>query len=603
MRKGSNNNETVSFFKETIYSCFSKHFYVVPDYQREYVWDTNKDDSPVDQLIVDIKEAFENSSAKEYFMGSIVVCKRRNKYQIVDGQQRLTTFYIFLCAFYHVFKECDVDTESIQRMLYSISVDDIKEFHLELQYKEASGFLTNLYKNDNASELCDDDLLEQRESIKRMYNAYQKIYIELKKLSEDIDKLKEFKRYFTNKIVFVQIETKIQSDALRIFETINQRGVVLNSMDLLKNMLFINVKGTEFDRLNTEWKSLIDKLNGISEKPLRFLRYYLMATYDISDRKGRIIREDDIYEWIRDNNAKCNYKEQPFEFVQGLNTGADKYIEFLNPTNELNGNSHLKNIALMGGKTYRLHLMLMLAASNMNGEALVYFKEVLESIIYYILVAGISTNRVEPLFASWSNYLRQIKTTNQLNEFVSTQVAYKFNEWKEKYDSSFKTLGLSNAPKYRVKYILARINRYLEAYTHTAADYSTNVEHYTEQEYEIEHIMPLTCDDVSQYELSDGEFKEYVNRLGNLTILEKSRNAQIKNNSFAEKSEVYKDSQIYLTKTIVTINDFGVNTATNRVNRLLKKWNKWNGESICQRQLELYELANKVWNLDSLVEA
>lgn len=73
-------------------------FYVVPDYQREYVWETDQ----VEQLLGDIFGELgsrDAASAPEYFIGSIVVCPGDGGVlELIDGQQRMTTLYVSLCA-------------------------------------------------------------------------------------------------------------------------------------------------------------------------------------------------------------------------------------------------------------------------------------------------------------------------------------------------------------------------------------------------------------------------------------------------------------------------------------------------------------------------
>ena len=64
-----------------------KSFYIVPDYQREYVWQA---DQQVDQLLNDVYDAFEDDPTKEYFLGSTVVFDNGSKNELIDGQQRLT---------------------------------------------------------------------------------------------------------------------------------------------------------------------------------------------------------------------------------------------------------------------------------------------------------------------------------------------------------------------------------------------------------------------------------------------------------------------------------------------------------------------------------
>ena len=73
-----------------------KDFYVVPSFQREYVWEGEQ----VEQLLQDIYDEFsENGQGSEYFIGSFVVCPGEDGvYELIDGQQRMTTAYLFLCA-------------------------------------------------------------------------------------------------------------------------------------------------------------------------------------------------------------------------------------------------------------------------------------------------------------------------------------------------------------------------------------------------------------------------------------------------------------------------------------------------------------------------
>lgn len=83
--------------KFTIDEAFRECFYVVPDYQREYVWT----DKQITQLLEDIDEQMDSSSS-EYFIGTILVSPRdgeKGHYDVIDGQQRLTTTFLILCAF------------------------------------------------------------------------------------------------------------------------------------------------------------------------------------------------------------------------------------------------------------------------------------------------------------------------------------------------------------------------------------------------------------------------------------------------------------------------------------------------------------------------
>jgi hypothetical protein len=82
--------------KYAIEEAFRECFYVVPDYQREYVW-TEKE---VQQLLQDIDEEFDVTDRREYFIGTVLVSPtaQKNHFEVIDGQQRLTTFFLLLCA-------------------------------------------------------------------------------------------------------------------------------------------------------------------------------------------------------------------------------------------------------------------------------------------------------------------------------------------------------------------------------------------------------------------------------------------------------------------------------------------------------------------------
>ncbi|PHM05887.1 hypothetical protein CK516_37650 [Nostoc sp. 'Peltigera malacea cyanobiont' DB3992] len=84
------------------------------------------------------------------------------------------------------------------------------------------------------------------------------------------------------------------SHALKVFATINNRGVGLDAVDLLKNLMFIQIKDKDFEKLKSKWKEMLKILYKSNENPIRFLRYFIISKYD-SER----IREDKIYEMVR----------------------------------------------------------------------------------------------------------------------------------------------------------------------------------------------------------------------------------------------------------------------------------------------------------------
>ena len=346
----------IKYNDHSISSAFKDH-YIVPDYQREYVWT----DEQVEQLMADLLDAYNTDNKKAYFLGTIVTYDSGSQFELIDGQQRLTTFFVLLCAIKKFYVNCGEQTSVIENLIYSPTMnsegDVINLYHLQLQYEDAGNCLELIEKG-----LERPNYLTQ--SGERLFDAFKTIQDFLSERFPDIASLKKFVVFLLNKTSFIRIETYDISDALKIFETINQRGKGLDPMDLLKNMVFRQVDRSKFKELNMNWKSITRSLEKIDEKPLRFLRYFIMANYDTSSEKDGILREDQIYTWLSNNNAQCHYEEAPFQFVQKMAQNVELYVKCRMPDDKSEGNVHLKNIPLLAGKSYKLHLKLYYSTTS-----------------------------------------------------------------------------------------------------------------------------------------------------------------------------------------------------------------------------------------------
>ncbi|WP_205728268.1 DUF262 domain-containing protein [Fictibacillus enclensis] len=320
-------------YKYTIEEAFRECFFIIPDYQREYVWT----DKEVHQLLEDINIDMDSSSAREYFIGTVLVSpiKTKNHYEIIDGQQRLTTFFLLLCALKNLF-ENEPQEQAVSGLVstsYTNSEGDtISSLKLEPGYENASEVMKKLVELNADPEATRVAIqtagIKSFGSLEKLLNAYDTIYRYLKDNYVNKAKLKKYWGYLANNVIFIQISTDVSS-ALKIFKTINERGVGLNPMDLLKNLLFTHIQSDEFTKLKDEWKKISNPLEQHKEKPLRFLRYFLMANYKIqNDRRDSIVRE--IYDWFmsKKNAELCDYDKKPFEFVRKINRNVERFIDY-----------------------------------------------------------------------------------------------------------------------------------------------------------------------------------------------------------------------------------------------------------------------------------
>lgn len=115
---------------------------------------------------------------------------------------------------------------------------------------------------------------------------------------------------------------------------------------------------------------------------------------------------------------------------------------------------------------------------------------------------------------------------------------------------------------------------------------------------EIEHILPQKpTDEIKSSFDKPSEIKNYIKRLGNLALLERSINGAISNKPFEIKKDSYPKSKFLLTRAITKQVSVGVNTAIDRAVKDLKSFEEWNSKSIEERQEMLTQLAKKVWDM------
>ncbi|MGR3812410.1 DUF262 domain-containing protein [Jiulongibacter sp. NS-SX5] len=591
------NNIQIQFDYLDLEKCF-KNFYVVPDYQREYVWEERQ----VTQLLSDVFEEFDNNHNKEYFIGSTVVFKDNNGcYELIDGQQRTTTLFLIICAIKAIYKEWNLDTDTLDRMIKDKTVnslgDSIDKFKLELQYKDSSNILTVISSlGDRPANL--------KGSADRLFNAYENIIAFLTQnfKKEKSDQLKKFFVYLYRKLKFIQIETPEINDALKIFETINERGIGLNPMDLLKNLIFRQVERDEFTKLNHRWQQLVKILDKNKEKPLRFLRYFIMANYNVNSPKGdEILREDEIYKWITkpENARQCNYEKEPFEFVELLIENASIFVKYFKGEDHDGQNIYLNNIRKLGGGSFRQHLILLLAGRRLPKPLFDHLAKQIETLIFYYFITREPTKEFERNFSKWAKDLIEIKTAEELDQFIKEKIEPEVNEKRNSYRSSFLELNQHSVQQYRMRYILAKIAQYIDQ-QRLGSYKPQNLDGYITKGIEVEHILPFTPENGLREKIGK-EYDEVKIKLGNLTLLEKSINASIGNSDFYDhKMGEYAKSTIYLTKSISVLENVGTNTAITRINQRLKSFDEWNQLTINERQEMLFELSKSIWEVDYL---
>ena len=602
--------------KYSIEEAFRECFYIVPDYQREYVWS----DKEVHQLLEDIGEQIYAGATREYFIGTVLVSptNQKNHYEVIDGQQRLTTFFLMLCVLKHLFKG-KPQHQMISGLISISYVDNDGEVctarKLEPRYENADEVMAKLVELDAEPQtvraVIQSAGITSFGSLENLVNAYSTLYFYLKDNYNDMAKLKRYWGYLANNVVFIQISTDVSS-ALKIFETINERGVGLNPMDLLKNLLFTQVKQEQFTQLKDEWKKITKPLEKGKEKPLRFLRYFLMANYVIkNERRDAVVREDEIYDWFvtKDNAALCDYTGKPFEFVRKVIRNVEHYLAFANGMgNDGKPSLAMDSLKQLAGGAFSLHYILLMAAANLPKPLFDHFVAQLESFLFYYIFTKTPTKELERSFSQWADELRVIADTTdlekqkeQLNVFIIEHFEKSMANKSQELTDALRRLTLYSMQQYRIRYLLARLTQHVEM-AFKGLKTRGNLEPFSK--LEIEHILPNNPKPELRFaweaENPNSVYDDYKNRLGNLTLLEKPLNIVAGNDFYKMKQVEYGKSGNYLTRSLVALADVGSNTSISRINEKLKAFSEWNIETVEQRHEQLIALVQDVWKVQQV---
>ena len=192
-----------------ITTLFTENEYVIPIYQRNYAWG----ESQVNQLIQDIWDSKKNST--DYYLGTLIIFSNRpdNKFETIDGQQRLTTLSILL---------------SVLKNEHSYNIDNIKNVNLNFDSrKKSTDTLKVLFENKdrNRKGLNSNILI-----------AYDNINKKIKELIDDSNKseFNEFCTFLFKKVKILQVAVPNDTDLNHYFEIMNNRGEQLEKHEILK---------------------------------------------------------------------------------------------------------------------------------------------------------------------------------------------------------------------------------------------------------------------------------------------------------------------------------------------------------------------------------
>jgi len=547
---------TIDFEIKGIGNLIKEKKLFVPPYQRSFAWQ----ELQVSQLFEDIEN---NISEEEYFLGTIVLSKKEdNKLEIIDGQQRIATIVIF----FSVLKDFLDDEKAKQK----IQSDYLSEYDIR-EKENIPKLVLNLEDKEFFKKFVidsDHNYIGTKESHKRIKNAFNIAEKKIKKLldknNNDINILYDWESFIKEKLKVVVIIVPNDANAFTIFETLNDRGLELAQIDLLKNYLYSKAGSRRVEEAQNSWLELITKIEDES-LTLTYIKHYWASL------NGFIrVKNKELYNEIKN---KKRTSTEVIAFINNLKNDVDIYKAILNH-NALFWNDYdnkckeyIETLNYFGLEQYRPLLMSILRKFSKD-EITKSLKLILSWLVRNLITGSLGGGTLEQTYASKAKEVSDgnIKNTRELKEALKKLVPND-NEFKEKFE-------IATVSKHKLaRYYLSAIENYKRGGENPELLVNTNPD-----SVNLEHILPEKPED-NWPNFTEEDVRTYVKRIGNLTLMKTKENNEFKSSPFDVKKEKYRESELWITNS-------------------LADYNEWNVENIQQRQKDLSKLAIKTWSIE-----
>jgi Protein of unknown function DUF262/Protein of unknown function (DUF1524) len=618
--------------KQNINTLFSTTNYYIDFYQREYKWTGTE----VKTLIDDIFYHFDQSYAKHsdldpseknitakyswYYLNTYITNKTEGKLFVVDGQQRLTTLTLMLIALNHMcgpenFNSPDL-SDWLKEKIAGVGVGGKRKFWMA--HEKRDPLMRALFEGKSPSE----NMLEDGITAKHMIDNYALIQKELSARISSRHKLDTFIYYFLGMVVIINLEVA-QTDVPMVFEVINDRGIRLQSYEILKGKLLGEIDKDEVDEYADIWEGSVHDLETRGESEVdTFFRTYLRAQFSDLRKQGQVFDGpyhrtifdpicDEFLQLKNNPQAVKSFLKGPFQFYANLFLKLRELGEDFDSA--IPQCYYLSQLNRMDG-----HIMLALAACTvddseedrkLNSVAKAFDR----AYVVLQLNRAYDSNRFQELLYTINPLLRNC-SADEIESRIDTKVLDEINVRRNTNVNTllsygqFKQVGYGDYNATFLRYFLARI----EAFIVAGLGYGLQDSLYNYVRgigkgngYHVEHILARNDESRQLFEDGSGPLEEAIfenerNRFGGLLLLKGLDNRSSNKEGYAKKLKTYTGSAPYLAQTLVP--DFY------KSNSGMKKFIETSGlafapapqftrETLEQRSELLFELTKRIWNI------
>jgi hypothetical protein len=538
-------------------------FYRVPANQRDFAWTLEE----IDVLWEDVTSALEDDR-NEYFLGAIVLsqCDDEKLREIVDGQQRLAALSMMFAALVSEWKESKDDKRALGVFRDYLGTEDRRTADVlpKLRLNELNDpvFQSLVLKSESVAASTRKGWRHSNKLLEAAFiQIKEKLKLWLTKFDNTEAALIDLEEFLSNKTNLIIIEVGDESDAFVIFETLNDRGLELAVSDLVKNYLF-SLAGNHLESFKRTWTE-VSLLVG-SETLTSFLRHYWLSQHSL-------VRERELYRTLRSNVKSATTGRQ---FMERIRKVADYYAALMNPEHAYwsdfpaETRQYLDALLLFKVTQFRPVMLAAMEIQDPN-EVSKLLKMLMVISFRYTVVSALGTGNLEKVYTDTALAIRKGQAKGLKSIFGLLKPAYVDDS---KFEDDFATKAFTKAGVTR--YALAQLNDLIESDPEKMVAESSG-------RITLEHVLPRNPgrDWVGAIP-KDEDAEDYINLIGNLTLLEKGRNRGIAAANFNEKkSKAFGQSTLALNKQIVG-------------------FSSWTSKEIRARSQSLAKSAKQIWRVD-----
>ncbi|WP_181232838.1 DUF262 domain-containing protein [Helicobacter pylori] len=559
-----------------------KLYYQIPIYQRPYQWTEENCEKLLDDLFFN----YEDDRESDYFCGSLVLIaisedSKVKTYDVVDGQQRLSTFILLAKVLATLYSErLDPEYQEFLQASWSDRHENKKkkkkkrlDFELVVSsakkdFQDALDFFDDLDASKGKDSKSNDP--------SKGKNSYLKNAICLKNYLEkkEIENINDFIEWLYSNVVFITITCPDVDKALRIFNVLNARGLALNATDIFKGELLKELtEEKEQEELATRWEDLRQKCldNGFTMEI--FFSQYLVY---LEPKTSREKMEKRLVTWFK------NLNKTPLEYLKGVEDFYNAYVEVLEMPDRY---AHL--LSYKEDNYWRVILCASLLHCYSQSE-IETLKKLLVKFYYQHWVASTKQSQIGQTCCNIIDALKEKKSMEHILSIARANLDFYnvMQHFKENLGDSHVYEKQPTKNPY-LKPILILVEYFMSD--------DPRPKRIEKNDFHVEHILPQKPDPSSQWvkDFSEEERELYMHSLANLTLLGGTKNAQASNLDFKDKKKIYMGEEIRSRKT----KNSKVMTCYKMTIDIAHKYTEWTPKSLEKRKEELIKIIESVLTL------